>query len=188
MLTHLLDSHHWIGLVALQIVIVMKDPSYSTAIQFLHQSTGRLPVPGCTNTHGWQVKSKPSTSLIHVAWESKLHSVVRSFMHPWQGDYLVIGRTVVCYAWAAQAFGAEESVGTVYEEHLGIILNPLTSRAARRGLTILEVFNLQTHFLKNIEGEMLITSQKRTLLQIFCECLLYSKDIFKSMRIADDTF
>ena len=25
---------------------------YSTGIQFIHQSTGRLPVTGCTNTHG----------------------------------------------------------------------------------------------------------------------------------------
>ena len=32
-------------------------------------------------------------------------------------------------------------------------------------------------FLKTFEGEMLITSQTRTLLQIFCEFLLYSIDI-----------
>ena len=30
------------------------------------------------------------------------------------------------------------------------MLNPLTLRAAKRGLTILEIFNLQTHFLENI--------------------------------------
>ena len=29
-------------------------------------------------------------------------------------------------------------------------LNPLTLRAAKRGLMILEIFNLQTHFLENI--------------------------------------
>ena len=29
-------------------------------------------------------------------------------------------------------------------------LNPLTLREAKRGLTILEIFNLQTHFLENI--------------------------------------
>ena len=28
--------------------------------------------------------------------------------------------------------------------------NPLTLRAAKRGLTILEIFHLQTHFLENI--------------------------------------
>ena len=32
---------------------------------------------------------------------------------------------------------------------------------------------------------MFITSQTRTLLQIFCDFLLYSKDIFKNMRVAD---
>ena len=35
---------------------------------------------------------------------------------------------------------------------------------------------------------MLITSQTRTLLQIFYGFLLYSKYIFKSIRIPDDTF
>ena len=30
------------------------------------------------------------------------------------------------------------------------VLNPLTLRAAKRGLKILEIFNLQTHILKNI--------------------------------------
>ena len=69
-----------------------------------------------------------------------------------------------------------------------LMINPLTPRAAKRGLTILEIFNLQKKFLKTFEGDMLISSQTRTLLQIFCEFLLYSKDIFKSMRVADDTF
>ena len=35
---------------------------YSTAIQFLHQSTVRLPVPGCKNTHGWHVKKQANHS------------------------------------------------------------------------------------------------------------------------------
>ena len=35
---------------------------------------------------------------------------------------------------------------------------------------------------------MLIGSQTTTLLQIFCEPSLYSQVIFKSMRVADDTF
>ena len=35
---------------------------------------------------------------------------------------------------------------------------------------------------------MLIRSQGTTLLQIFCELKLYSQVIFKSMRVADDTF
>ena len=43
-------------------------------------------------------------------------------------------------------------------------------------------------FWKEFEGEMLIKSQATTLLQIYCELLLYSQDIFKSMKVADDTF
>ena len=35
---------------------------------------------------------------------------------------------------------------------------------------------------------MLIISQTTTLLQIFCELSLYSRVIFKSMRVADDPF
>ena len=35
---------------------------------------------------------------------------------------------------------------------------------------------------------MLIRCQITTLLQIFCELLLYSQVIFRSMRVADDTF
>ena len=35
---------------------------------------------------------------------------------------------------------------------------------------------------------MLIRSQATTLLQIFCELLLYYQVIFKGMRVADDTF
>ena len=35
---------------------------------------------------------------------------------------------------------------------------------------------------------MLIRSQATTLLQMFCELLLYSQVILKGMRVADDTF
>ena len=67
-------------------------------------------------------------------------------------------------------------------------LNPITLRAAKRGLTIWKYLNYKHIFLKTFEGGKIITSQTRTLLQIFCEFLLYLKDIFKSMRVADDTF
>ena len=35
---------------------------------------------------------------------------------------------------------------------------------------------------------MLIRSQGTTILQIFCDLLLYSQVIFRSIRVADDTF
>ena len=44
-------------------------------------------------------------------------------------------------------------------------------------------------FLSKIfEGEMFIRILPTTLLQIFCENLFYFQVIFKSMKIADDTF
>ena len=54
-------------------------------------------------------------------------------------------------------------------------------------LIVWEIFYLQKHFGKTFEGEMLITSQTTTLLQMFCELTLYSQVIFKSLRVADDT-
>ena len=45
--------------------------------------------------------------MTHVACESKLHSVVRSYMHPCPGNWVAIRRAVVFYAWAAHAFSVE---------------------------------------------------------------------------------
>ena len=50
--------------------------------------------------------NKQSKSMTHVAWESKLHSVVKLFLHPCPGNRLTIGRAVVFYGRAAQAFSA----------------------------------------------------------------------------------
>ena len=46
----------------------------------------------------------------------------------------------------------------------------------------------QSIFWKIFAGEIFIKHQTKTLLQIFCELFLHSKVIFKSMRVADDTF
>ena len=48
-------------------------------------------------------------------------------------------------------------------------------------------FSIKSIFWKIFEGEMLIRCQITTLLQIFCELLLYSQIIFRSMKVADDT-
>ena len=50
--------------------------------------------------------AKPSTSMTHVAWESKLCSLVRPSMHPCPGNWIAIGRAVVYYARAAHSFSA----------------------------------------------------------------------------------
>ena len=71
--------------------LAKRKESYSTDIQFLHQSIGRLPVLGCSNTHGKHVK------MANVACKSKLRSMVRSSMHPWPGNRVAIVRAVEFY-------------------------------------------------------------------------------------------
>ena len=51
-------------------------------------------------------KNKPSTLMTHVACESKLLSVVRSFMHQGPRIWVAIGHAVVYHARAAHAFSA----------------------------------------------------------------------------------
>ena len=72
--------------------------------------------------------------------------------------------------------------------HLLMDFNPLMLTTAKTGLPILIKNSNKSIFWKIFEGEMLIRSQTTTLLQIFCELLLYSPVIFKSMRVADITF
>ena len=48
-------------------------------------------------------------------------------------------------------------------------VNPFTLRAAKTGLTILEIFIQQDNFWKIFEGKMLLRSQTTTLLQISCD-------------------
>ena len=79
---------------------------YSSDILFLHQSTGGLPVPGFKTLVDSMSTNKPSTSLTHVACETKLHSVVTSSMHPCLGNCVAIGHAVVYHARAAHAFRA----------------------------------------------------------------------------------
>ena len=69
-----------------------------------------------------------------------------------------------------------------------LTFNPLTLRAAKTGLTILEIFNLQTHFFENIWRINVDRKPDKNSPSNICEFLLYSKDNFKSMRVADDTF
>ena len=66
------------------------------------------------------------------------------------------------------------------------VFNQFTLRAAKRDLTILEIFSLQKHFFLNIWEGMLIRRQTTYLLQIFCEISLYFQVVFKSMKAADD--
>ena len=83
-----------------------KWPNYSTYIQFSHQSTGRLRVPGCTHGHqGNMSKNKPNILIFHVVCKSKLRSVVRSSMHPWSANMVTI-EMVMHYARTVHALTA----------------------------------------------------------------------------------
>ena len=71
---------------------------------------------------------------------------------------------------------------------LPVPFNPFTLRAAKTGFIILEIFFKPKENWKIFEGEMLTRSQISTLFQIFCEFSLYPQVIFKSVRVADETF
>ena len=79
---------------------------YSADIQFLHQSTGRLPVPGCETPMDNVSKNKPSTSVTHVACESRLLSIERLSMSLCPGNWVAIGSAVVYHAQASHVFSA----------------------------------------------------------------------------------
>ena len=55
-------------------------------------------------------------------------------------------------------------------------------------LKSVDIFFTKAFLSKIFEGEIIIRILPTTLLQIFCENLLYFQVIFKSMKIADDTF
>ena len=42
--------------------------------------------------------------MTHEASRLMLRSVLRSFMHPYPGNWMAIGRAVVYYAWATRTF------------------------------------------------------------------------------------
>ena len=79
-------------------------------LQYRHlfpaQSTGRLPVPGCTNTQGQHVKEIIEAHNDPRSLQIKLRSVVTSSMHPCPVNGVAIGRAVVYHARAAHAFSA----------------------------------------------------------------------------------
>ena len=58
-------------------------------------------------------ENKATTPITHVAFQSKLRSVVRPSMHPCQGNWVTIGRAVVYYDQAATHLVQELNVGTV---------------------------------------------------------------------------
>ena len=81
--------------------------NYSTDIQFLNQLTGRLSIPGCTNTQGQHVKEIiKSTPMTHIVCKAKIRTVVRSSMHLYLGHWVTIKRAVVYHARSAHAFSA----------------------------------------------------------------------------------
>ena len=68
------------------------------------------------------------------------------------------------------------------------ILSHSHSDRPKEAWQIWKYFTYKSIFLKTFEGGMLIRSQTTTLPHIFYEILLCSQVIFKSMKVADDTF
>ena len=93
-------SHHVIRLVPMTGIKLF---TYSADILFLYQSSASA----WLYKHLWiTYQYQPRTSMTHVACESKLRSVVVSFMHLCPGDWVGIGRVVVYYVRSTHAFSA----------------------------------------------------------------------------------
>ena len=92
------------SLLCLQSVNGFMPDTYSTDISFLQQLTDVCQCLVVQIPLGNMSKNKPSTSMAHVACESKLGSVVRSAMHPCTGSRVTIGRAVVYFVWDANSF------------------------------------------------------------------------------------
>ena len=70
-----------------------------------------------------------------------------------------------------------------------VILKPIgTQSGQNRPDYFVDIFLTKAFLSKIFEGEMFIRILPTTLLQIFCENLLYFQVIFRSMKIADNTF
>ena len=96
-------------------------------------------MPGCKTLVDSISTNKPSTSMTHVACETKLHKVVTSSMHPCLGNCVATRHAVVYHARTAHAFSAgikcrhcspSISVGYIsmegqggQKEHLLILIN-----------------------------------------------------------------
>ena len=88
------------------IITVLDHTQYSADIYFLHQSTVRLTVPGCTNTHGVHVKIQAKHTNDSCSESKLLRLIVGSSTHPCPENWVVIGRTVVYYTLTSRAFSA----------------------------------------------------------------------------------
>ena len=82
------------------------DLTPTCTIQRFNFCTSRPDVCQCTVCkHQWiTCQIKPIPPMGHVACKSKLHSFVRSSMHPCQGKWVAIGCAVVCHSLASHAF------------------------------------------------------------------------------------
>ena len=110
-------------------------------VQTFNSCTSRLDISQCivVQTPLNNVsKNKPDTSMTHVAYESKVHLIVRSSMHPWPRNWVTTGRVVVYHARAARAgpFVQELNVSTVYAQ--SEMYKELTNSCSSSGYWCLE--------------------------------------------------
>ena len=106
-----------------------------------------------------------------------LYLLIESFQAVWLSISWIQGRNF--YVWLALCPWLCAGTRNLTHSH---------SERQKEAWQIWKYFTYKSIFLKTFEGEMLIRSQTTTLLQIFYEILLCSQVIFKSMKVADDTF
>ena len=71
----------------------------------------------CLYKHPWIAcqKYKPGSLMIDVTCESKLRSVVRSFIYPCPGNSVAIGRVVVYHTWSVTHLVQKLNAGTLIQ-------------------------------------------------------------------------
>ena len=104
-----LSIKHW---MKGKYLVINAEENAGDKIQYRHL----IPAPvDRTSSSAWLYKhslvtcwkNKPRTAMNLVACESKLHSVVRSSVHPCPGNWVAIRRTVLYFARAAHAFSTQ---------------------------------------------------------------------------------
>ena len=91
-------------------ITVLDHTQYSADIYFLHQSTVRLPVHGCTNTHGVHVKKQAKHTNDSCSESKLLRLIVRSSTHQCPENLVV-------------KLGVQSSIMSRLPRHLVQVLN-----------------------------------------------------------------
>ena len=161
---------------------ILKVKTETFTAQLLKEFTYRI--PPFKRTFGQQVRKKIGKGVIvifHIAVPHGIYELEHALLlhHAWLDVWAITRLGLIVW-------GVENTFNTRFV--MVFLINPLTLRTAKRGLTILGIFYLLKCCFENIWRRNVYQKRTTTLLQISCNLSLYSQAIFKSKREADDTF